>query len=117
MKASEIYSSIGRAARLYDAYLKLSGYQDAVECLVGQLPLEKSVPLQALDAGCGTGLYSLAVLKHYPRATVTAFDLNAKFIERLKQKLHENNFENRAEAFAADIQGPLREMSEKRFDL
>ncbi|MGH7175133.1 MAG: class I SAM-dependent methyltransferase [Minisyncoccia bacterium] len=106
MNSERIYSSIGRVAGLYDIALKLSGYQSSVEFFVSQLPFPKDTQISVLDAGCGTGLYTLALLKRYPNARVVAFDLNEKLVGRLKEKLVDGNYQNRVRVFTGDIQNP-----------
>jgi ubiquinone/menaquinone biosynthesis C-methylase UbiE len=111
------YSSIARLAKFYDLWLWLCGYNRSVENFMGQLPFGKDMPLKVLDAGCGSGLYIIAVLNRYPNAHVAAFDSNEKLMEYLRHKLKNKKLDNRTFLFAADIQSQLLELGDKKFDL
>lgn len=111
------YALLGKTAGLYDTFLSLGGYQRSVEYFVAQLPFAKDGPWRVLDAGCGTGLYSLTILKQYRHARVTAFDLNATLVERVQYKLTKNQLDARAGVFAADIKSDLHELGNETFDL
>jgi SAM-dependent methyltransferase len=114
MESNKIYSSI---AGFYDVALGLSGYWLAIESFVREIPYDKSDRVNVLDAGCGTGLYSFAILKKYPLATISAFDLNKemvrKFLSRLEKKSH---LRDRVRLFTGDLCQPLPEIDEQ-FDL
>ena len=116
MKATP-YSSIARIAKLYDGFLRLTGYEKEISYFIDQLPFTKETSFSVLDTACGTGLYSLAVLKKYPYARITAFDINEKLVERLRYKLQEGELDNRARLFTADILEPLQKISDEKFDL
>jgi SAM-dependent methyltransferase len=114
MESNRIYSSI---AGFYDIALGLSGYWLAIESFVREIPYDESDRINVLDAGCGTGLYSFAIIKRYPRATISAFDLNkemvGRFITRLEKK---NHLKDRVRVFTADLCQPLPAI-EEQFDL
>jgi SAM-dependent methyltransferase len=114
MESNRIYSSI---AGFYDLALGLSGYWLAIESFVREIPYDESDRINVLDAGCGTGLYSFAIIKRYPRATISAFDLNkeivGRFITRLEKK---NHLKDRVRVFTADLCQPLPAI-EEQFDL
>ncbi len=116
MASTKVYTSIGRIAALYDSALEFTGYKASVEYFVSNLPFSKTDSFTVLDAGCGTGLYSLAVLKRFPNSHVTAFDLNKQMIEQLKNKTEKENFNDRVNIFTADIQDAHSE-SLGKFDL
>ena len=117
MGKSTPYDFIGSVAKFYDIILKFTGYEREIAFFIDQLPFEKDAQLKALDTACGTGPYTLAILKKYPNAHVTSFDLNAKLVERLRDKLKKEEFDNRARTFAGNITGPLNEISGETFDL
>jgi ubiquinone/menaquinone biosynthesis C-methylase UbiE len=117
MDPKKLYSLIGRSASLYDVGLSLVGYEKSVEYFVSCLPFGKEVSIRVLDAGCGTGLYSLQVLKRYNHARITAFDFDNQLVRRLEEKIREKNYENRTHTFSGDIQGSLKEIRDERFDL
>jgi ubiquinone/menaquinone biosynthesis C-methylase UbiE len=117
MKAKSVYGSIGRMTGFYDFLSGLIGYQKSVDSFVAQLPYEKDASLKVLDAGCGTGPYTLAILKRFPHARVFAFDANEHFVVRLKQRLMKAGVGARAVAMVGDVQAPPREVNEQTFDL
>ena len=110
------YTVIGKVARFYDMALWLSGYEKSVNFFVSQLRLPEDVNINVLDAGCGTGLYSLAILKRYRNAQVTAFDLDARLVARLKEKASNMGYGGRVQTFVADITSDLPHL-QKTFDL
>src|SRR5215210_1073617 len=67
-----------RFADLYDLTFKLNGYGRSLERYFREHPLPLPAGAQILDAGCGTGLLTLAMLRALPRpAAITALDLSA----------------------------------------
>jgi SAM-dependent methyltransferase len=114
MESNRIYSSI---AGFYDLALGLSGYLLAIESFVREIPYDEADEINVLDAGCGTGLYSFTILNRYPRATISAFDLNKEMVERFQTRLEKKSqVRDRVRIFTADLCQPLHDI-EKRFDL
>ena len=113
MKSERIYSFI---ANLYDfLFLKLLGYEKAAAFNHQQLPINRTDRIKVLDAGCGTGLYTIAVLKRFPNAEVTAFDLNDNMLKRLQHKL--KNWKGRTvRIFSADMTQPFL-IADEKFDM
>ncbi len=117
MSSQKIYSAIGRVAHFYDFVSWLVGYKKSIEYFVSKIPITSDKTVEILDAGCGSGPYSLAILERYPKAKVTSFDLNNKLVRFLEEKTNQKGFGNRLRAFSADISGPLTELEGKSFDL
>ena len=117
MKSKKIYSFIGLIAPLYDLCLYFFGYEKSVDYFISQLPFAKESSIRVLDAGCGTGLYSLALLRQYKNARVTAFDLSDKLVEHLRKKVLKDKYNHRVNLFTADIQSALKEIGGEKFDL
>ena len=117
MNSEKIYSIIGQITSVYDFLASATGYKKSVEYFVSQLPFSQDEPIKVLDAGCGTGLYSFAILEKYKNAKVTAFDLNEKLVEYVRNKAHNNTQDNRVRAFTADITGPLSGIENEKFNL
>lgn len=117
MDSQRLYSRIGHITRLYDFVILVIGYKKSVEYFVSQLPFSEDDQIKILDAGCGTGLYSLALLQKYKNANVIAFDLNEKLVARFKEKVLKNKLDNRVHLFTADIRGSLQEIENKKFNL
>lgn len=109
----KLYSFI---ARFYNLGLLLIGYQRAANFFVRQLPFLSLAHFTVLDAGCGTGLYSLAILKRFPNARVVAFDFNKDMLEQFQDTLRKENLMSRCRLFVGNIQGALPEIQEQ-FDL
>ncbi|MEK7061863.1 MAG: class I SAM-dependent methyltransferase [Patescibacteria group bacterium] len=117
MKSKKIYSFIGLIAPLYDLCLYFIGYKKSVDYFISQLPFTKESSITVLDAGCGIGLYSLAILKKYKNARVTSFDFSDKLVGHLKEKALKNKYNNRVHLFTADIQSALKEIGDEKFNL
>ena len=77
-RAGSYYDKI---ARLYDLTFKLNGYGRSLDQYFAANPLPVSRGARILDAGCGTGLLSLALLRafRFP-VNITALDLSATSI-------------------------------------
>ncbi|MSU55512.1 MAG: class I SAM-dependent methyltransferase [Candidatus Taylorbacteria bacterium] len=113
MNAQNLYSKI---AGLYDIGLWLNGYKGAANFIVGKLPFSVNDSFKVLDAGCGSGLYSIAILKRFPNAQVVAFDLNQGMTEKMKNNLASHGFENRAQVFVGNVLENIN-TDERDFDL
>ncbi len=116
MNPSRIYSAIGHASHIHDFLTKLTGYEKSVKFFVSHLNFNRQDTLRVLEVGCGTGLYSLAVLDRFSNAQVTAFDLNKKLAGHLKNKAQKLGYGNRIKTFTADVRKDLDAINGK-FDL
>ena len=67
-----------RIARLYDLTFKVNGYGRSLDQYFAHQPLPVSRGAKILDAGCGTGLLTLAILRsiRFP-VSITALDLSS----------------------------------------
>ncbi len=75
-----------RFADLYDLTFKLNGYGRSLERYFREHPLPLPAGAQILDAGCGTGLLTLAMLRALPRpASITALDLSAPSLDKARR--------------------------------
>ncbi len=113
MNAQNLYSNI---AGSYDIISRLNGKKRAANYIVDHLPFRASDSFMVLDAGCGTGLYSMAILKKFPKSQIVAFDLNNKMVEKMRENLHRYGFEKRAAVFVGDVLGNIFD-KEQYFDL
>src|SRR6187397_804188 len=79
-----------RIARLYDLTFKVNGYGRSLDQYFATHPLPVSRGAKILDAGCGTGLLTLSLLRaiHFP-VSITALDLSATSIEAARKAVSE----------------------------
>lgn len=68
------------------------------------LPLETG-PRQIVDLGCGTGAGTFALLSRFPDARVTAVDVSADHLRRLREKARAHGMEDRVRTLQADLDG------------
>jgi len=87
-KAGSYYDKI---ARLYDLTFKLNGYGRSLDQYLALNPLSLSRGAHILDAGCGTGLLTLALLRaiRFP-VNITALDLSATSIVEAKKAVSQS---------------------------
>lgn len=77
--ASSAESFYDRIARVYDLTYRFNHYGDSIERFLRENPLPLSHGARVLDAGCGTGLLTLALLRVYQRPLrISAVDLSGK---------------------------------------
>ncbi|MBI3631822.1 MAG: class I SAM-dependent methyltransferase [Candidatus Vogelbacteria bacterium] len=115
-KTSNSNSFYSNIARFYDFGLWFFGYKLAVYYFIGLLPFKKQDAFKVLDAGCGTGLYTLAILRRFPNASVEAFDLNNAMTEIMKITARRKKLGQHASIFNGDVTKTLKLESEQ-FDL
>ncbi len=115
--SEKIYAFIGRLSLVYDLLSRLSGYKRSVDYFISQIPIPTDASIRVLDAGCGTGAYSFAILEKYTNATVTAFDLSENLTQSVLDKAEKMGLYKRIHVFRADITGPLSEIKDEKFDL
>jgi ubiquinone/menaquinone biosynthesis C-methylase UbiE len=87
-KAGSYYDKI---ARLYDLTFKLNGYGRSLDQYLAVNPLSLSRGARILDAGCGTGLLTLALLRaiRFP-VNITALDLSATSVVEAKKAVSQS---------------------------
>jgi len=90
-----------RIARIYDLTFKLNGYGRSLDQYFRGHPLPVSRGARILDAGCGTGLLTLALLRavRFP-VSITALDLSSTSIEAARKALYESPGRKRDVTFA-----------------
>jgi len=90
-----------RIASLYDFSFKLNGYGRSLDKYLASHPLPVSRGAHILDAGCGTGLLTLALIRGlgFP-VSITALDLSARSIRAAKRAVSESNGRKRDVSFA-----------------
>ena len=87
-RAGSYYDKI---AAYYDLTFKLNGYGRSLDQYFAIHPLPVSRGAKILDAGCGTGLLTLALLRslHFP-VNITALDLSATSISAARKAVAES---------------------------
>jgi ubiquinone/menaquinone biosynthesis C-methylase UbiE len=78
-----------RIARLYDLTFKINGYGRSLDQYFSNHPLPVSRGAKILDAGCGTGLLTLALLRaiRFP-LSITALDLSSTSVAAARKSLY-----------------------------
>src|SRR5207253_5485997 len=90
-----------RIARYYNLTFKLNGYGRALDQYFEAFPLPLAPGARVLDAGCGTGLLTLAVLRSLKvQASITAIDLSASSIATARKTVAENRRRRQAVQFS-----------------
>lgn len=97
-RAGSYYDKI---AAYYDLTFKLNGYGRSLDQYFATHPLPISRGARILDAGCGTGLLTLALLRavHVP-VNITALDLSATSISAARKAVNESPGRTRDVTFA-----------------
>lgn len=87
-RAGSYYDKI---ASFYDLTFKLNGYGRSLDQYFALHPLPVSRGAKILDAGCGTGLLTLALLRslHFP-VNITALDLSSTSISAARKAVEES---------------------------
>jgi|SRR5687767_2945927 len=90
-----------RIARFYDLTFKLNGYGRALDQYFETHPLPVSRGARILDAGCGTGLLTHALLRamRFPVA-ITALDLSSTSVVEARKSLYYSPGRKRDVTFA-----------------
>ena len=78
-----------RIARFYDLTFKVNGYGKSLDQYFASHPLPVSRGAHILDAGCGTGLLTHALLRaiHFP-VSITALDLSSTSVAAARKSLY-----------------------------
>jgi ubiquinone/menaquinone biosynthesis C-methylase UbiE len=90
-----------RIAKFYDLTFKLNGYGRALDQYFENHPLPVSRGARIVDAGCGTGLLTLALLRavRFPVA-ITALDLSSTSVAAARKSLYYSPGRKRDVTFA-----------------
>lgn len=90
-----------RIARFYDLTFRINGYGRSLDQYFEQYPLPVSRGAKILDAGCGTGLLTLALLRavRFP-VSITALDLSSSSVVAARKSLYYSSGRKRDVSFA-----------------
>ncbi len=84
IKSIEISKSFGRVAKQYE---KAAIVQKEIgHRLFERLDYLKMTPTRILDLGCGSGRFSRALKKKYPKAKIIALDISMQMLQTAKSK-------------------------------
>ncbi|GHJ42909.1 hypothetical protein Cs7R123_02510 [Catellatospora sp. TT07R-123] len=76
-----------------------------IAAITASLPVQAS-PHQIVDLGCGTGTGTLALLRRFPDAQVTAVDASDAHLHRLRHKAEAAGVGDRVVLIPADLDAP-----------
>src|ERR1051326_4136397 len=106
-----------RIERFYDLTFKLNGYGRSLDQYFEAHPLPVFENAKVLDAGCGTGTLTLALLRNLKvPVKITAVDLSASVISTAKQYVAKTNPHQQEVRFAQG-NGLALPFAEETFDL
>jgi ubiquinone/menaquinone biosynthesis C-methylase UbiE len=90
-----------RIARFYDLTFKVNGYGRSLDQYFRTHPLPVSRGSRILDAGCGTGLLTMALLRalRFP-VSITALDLSSTSVAAARKALYYSDGRKRDVTFA-----------------
>ncbi len=75
-----------RFTTLYDLMFRFNGYRSSMERYLRETPLRLPAGARILDAGCGTGLLTLALLRVLTRPSeITAVDLSGRSLQTARR--------------------------------
>ncbi|MFO0943168.1 MAG: methyltransferase domain-containing protein [Pirellulales bacterium] len=98
-----------KKSRVYDFFIKSLGYERSLDRFLRQLPLEHKGSLRILDAGCGTGLLGLGLMRRFPDAQLIATDLEPNFLKKTLHNAKSRGIaDHRIQVGTADISHPSR---------
>jgi ubiquinone/menaquinone biosynthesis C-methylase UbiE len=80
-----------RFTNLYDLMFRFNGYARSIERYLRENPLPIPAGARVLDAGCGTGLLTLALLRVLKRpAEITAVDLSGRSLQTARRAVRKH---------------------------
>jgi ubiquinone/menaquinone biosynthesis C-methylase UbiE len=85
-----------RFTNLYDLMFRFNGYGRSVERYLRENPLPLPAGARVLDAGCGTGLLTLALLRVLRRpARITSIDLSFRSLQTARRAVQKDRPDSR----------------------
>ena len=85
-----------RFTSLYDLMFRFNGYARSIERYLRENPLPTPAGARVLDAGCGTGLLTLALLRVLKRpAEITAVDLSGRSLQTARRAVRKRTHDPR----------------------
>jgi ubiquinone/menaquinone biosynthesis C-methylase UbiE len=107
-----------RFTNLYDLMFRVNGYGRSVEGYLRDNPLPLAAGARVLDAGCGTGLLTLAFLRAHRRpADITSIDLSVRSLQTARRAAEKLRPAPRREVTFAQANALQLPFADETFDL
>ena len=107
-----------RFTNLYDLMFRVNGYGRSVERYLRENPLPLAAGARVLDAGCGTGLLTLAFLRAHRRpADITSIDLSVRSLQKARRAAQKLDPAPRRAATFAQADALALPFADETFDL
>jgi ubiquinone/menaquinone biosynthesis C-methylase UbiE len=107
-----------RFTNLYDLMFRVNGYGRSVERYLRENPLPLPAGARVLDAGCGTGLLTLAFLRAHRRpADVASIDLSVRSLQTARKATRKLKLAPRREVTFAQANALTLPFADETFDL
>jgi ubiquinone/menaquinone biosynthesis C-methylase UbiE len=114
----EEVSIYDRFTNLYDLMFRVNGYGRSVEGYLRDNPLPLGAGARVLDAGCGTGLLTLAFLRAHRRpAEITSIDLSVRSLQTARRAAQKLRPAPRREVTFAQANALQLPFADETFDL
>lgn len=103
----------------YQAYRDLDrlspGSEDTTLKAIEKIDININDKLYVLDIACGVGTSTIQLAKYFKNAEIEAFDLFKHYVDKLNEKISQNNLENRVFGSVGDMKDP--DFANEEFDI
>lgn len=70
-----------------DIHFIVPNYEEMLDALFIGFSFDKSLPINVVDVGCGTGSVTQRLKQHYPHAFVTCLDISERMLNIARSRL------------------------------
>jgi len=86
-----IHQAFNASVAYYDDWMKkaLPNYDDIFGAATDLIPFNTTAPIEVLDLGAGTGLFSKHVLDKYPQASFVLYDVADKMLKVAQERFYQ----------------------------